>query len=170
MTVDFNTIINEALKRGMTAEDIAKGVSEALNKTKEEQKPVETCETLKIKMADTFRKNVANGKVALSDAANIISLLMLENSEVGKAIESPDEICALFNYVLNDITTIDERWKLHCVMKDVAGFFINSKDKEENCGCGEDCSCGKSEIRHHVVPVRLDADRIADFFNKMGLI
>lgn len=138
--MDFDTMIAKALAEGISAEDIAAKVSAALNKSKEnEKKKPQTRETMIEGISKIFDEHVKKEHLDLSDAAALIWLCIVQDTDIGKDITSPEELSELLVYVTEDVGHMAEKWEMQKALKKI--FCVS----EHECSCGGACNKSKEK-------------------------
>lgn len=121
--MDFEKVIAAAMSAGETMEDIASKFTEAMNKAvgqKQEKKEAPTTREGMIKATmETLEKHFKGESLDLGDAAAIIWLSVLQDTDVGKDMEM-DEMRELFDFISDDVGATVEKWE---VFKAVSPVF-----------------------------------------------
>ena len=161
--IDFDKIISSARSEGTSFTDLAKSFTDALNKASKTETEAEAKyerDSLIDEVEASFDKNYLAGRCDLFDVATLAWLYIVDNTELGKAMTSRDELTELLDFITEDVKLLMDRWKVHQAIFSVfSGFDNKSKDKKDQ---NEKKVAGK-ENRDSGKKFQNDRDKIEDF-------
>lgn len=152
--IDFDKIISSVRSEGFSIEDIAAKFSEALNKAAKTEKKPSPRETLISHMEQTFDEHYKGQRLDLSDAAALVWLCAVKDTEVGKSITDVKELVDLYEFIGEDLEGTIEKWRVHKAIMPVLGL---NKSKGKRCACDETETCGTGR------KAQTDEEKVKDF-------
>lgn len=159
--IDWDAIIAAAINEGVSKEDLAKQMTDALNKSEPVKKKLTAREEMIKKMADAIDKHMKSDSLNLSDATAIAWLCAVQDTDVGKAMTTPKELSEFFDFISDDLGATIEKWQAY---KALDGIF---KFSERKCECHskrEGNEGGTGRI------IKTDGETVANFLRSMGLL
>lgn len=165
MSINWDAIIDAAIKEGFAIKDIASQVTEALNKS-QKKADAPTRESVIKNISDAFEKHMKDDKLDLADASALIWLCAVEDTDVGKTMTSPEELIEFFDFIGDDIKHIVDRWKA-C---DSFTKAYHDALRHKKCEC--QCHNKSNEVKK-AEPDRkpkTDGDIILAFLKENGLL
>lgn len=164
----FENMIANAMKGGMSTEDIAKQLSEALNSVANKSKADEARQQHLEGLHKTLVGHFDEGKFTISDAA-MITLIVVNDTENGKKWDA-DQIAKFFTYTYEKIKAMPAMFEASTTMRDAMGDLasmidsIVSKSKDTKGGTERkdgNCSCTVHKI------IESDAEKINRFLESL---
>lgn len=178
--IDYDALVAAGLEDGASIEEIAKGISQALNqaKTKQEEKEKPTPrEEVLTHFEDTFKKHYEAGHLNLSDIAAMLVLSVAQDTEEGLTMDK-EELGKFFDFAETYIGSALTNYKI----------FKNLQSKKEElrtsvttigdaiqeflrASTGRECQCGKHECKSQPKSERLrkltDDEKIEKFLRDL---
>lgn len=146
---DFEVMITKAMKGGMSPEDIAKQLSEALNSVANKSKEDEARAKHLDALHETLVGHFDEGKFTIGDAAAMITLIVANDTEKGKSWNA-DQIAKFFTFASEKVKAMPAMFDASTTMRDAVSDFtsmlenIINKSKDNNGGTDRrdgSCSC-----------------------------
>lgn len=142
MNIDFDKIVSSIVSEGGSIEEAAKQFSAALNKAAKaaaEKKKVSPRDATIAKFEDTFDEHVKAERLDLSDAAALVWLAVVKDTDDGKKITSTDDLYDLYDFICNDLEGTYEKWQIHKAIKPfLEGHKCECRNKREDTRGGPD--------------------------------
>lgn len=163
--IDFDAIVAAAMKDGATHEDIAAQFATALNKSMtktETKKRPATREDMINGISDIFDEHMKAERLDLADAAALVWLCAIDDTDVGKAMTSPKEMMDFLEFIADDLSHTTEKWQAQKALNQIFKF----SEPEHKC----DCANKRQDTEAAARPVRSDGAAIADFLKGLGLL
>lgn len=162
--IDFDAIVAAAMKDGTSREDLAMQFSAALNKSKdaEVKKRPATREDMINVISDIFDEHMKAERLDLADAAALVWLCAIDDTDIGKAMTSPKEMMDFLEFITDDLSHTTEKWQAQKALNQIFKF----SEPEHKC----DCHNKRQDTEAAARPVRSDGAAIADFLKGLGLL
>lgn len=171
---DFETLIGQALAKGVSPEDLAKQMSEALNKVNEQKKAAEAKAkelSYREKMIDdvdnAFTVHMEAGHFTTNDAVALTFLIIMKDTEFGKSIKSKEDVEALWDHICDTYRAIPETFKLKKGFKDIFGDIVDKLDFGQAVCLNKSKDTRGGSGRKDKTDTKSDADRIKEFLNSL---
>lgn len=147
------------MKDGMSPEDFAERIAEALNKSKKGKKEITTRQELIDTTEEALNQHIDDEEISLGDAVAIAWLEAVKKTDTGKDMTSVEELKEFFDFMTEEITSLVDKWHIYKKLGNVFNFG-------RKCGCKnkrEGKEAGSDRF------IKVDSEIISDFLRKMGL-
>lgn len=166
---NFEAMITNALNGGMSTEDIAKQLSEALNSAASKSKKAAARSKHLDALHETLTGHFEEGKLTISDVAAMITLITASDTEKGKSW-TDKEITEFFNFATEKIKVMPAMFEAKTTMRDVVGDFTSMLEsiinKSKDTKGGPDRKDGGCSCTIHKV-TESDAEKINRFLESL---
>lgn len=131
--MDFTAIVSAALAEGLSEEEIAAKLTDALNKSKK----VEPTKTEREEYIDSIRDDFNRAArcpytLTLVDAAALVFLCLIDENKTCQAMTTRKELDQFFTFIDGDIKTMMDKWKIDRSLSE----FFGEMDGKHECSCG----------------------------------
>ena len=184
--IDYEALIAAGLEDGASLEEIAAGISKALNqaKQKQEQKEEPTPrEKILTHFENVFDKHYKEGHLKLGDLAALLTLSVAQDTDEGMKMDEK-ELDKFFDfaeeYVGNVLTNYNITKAVGDTMENMRAHVITVGDSlkeilragaDRKCEKGHTCACGKHEAKPQPMSERLkrltDDEKIEKFLREL---
>lgn len=158
--MNFDNIVQQAIKEGMTKEELAKSFASSLDSYEVKcRKEAENARDAQIhSIESTLNDRINSKKIDLSDTGAIIWLNIVKDPNNAKEFTSLEKLEKLMAFISKDLSEVYNRYRTYERLENIFGpTTIKSKREAVKSGTGR-----KTEPKS-------DSEIIKEFFNMVGL-
>lgn len=137
---DFDKFVSSLISQGLSKEQIAEQITDALNKTNKQEKKdgkPKTREEMIEHLSTVFDNHIRNERLDLADASVLVWLCAVKETDFGKSMTDVDELRAFLEFINDDISATIEKWKVFKAVQPIFNLEAGHVCKCKNKGTAE---------------------------------